>query len=172
MPKLVVLSEAFRGKSFNLEKDEYTIGRVESCDICFPEPTVSTHHLTLRKEPDGNYKVEDHGSTNGVRVNGSRVTEHSLTNTDIIQAGILELLYEDPTMGGVTSSLKSSHTDIRVVHTPDSTVSRLPNLSPYGAKRELSEADRTNVVEILRWSIVGLGLLALAALVYLALRLV
>lgn len=95
-PKLIILSEQLRGQSFELAKDEYTIGRGEDCDICIPDPTVSVLHATLVKTDDGTYEARDVGSENGTRVNGRRIGQAGqiLVNSDLVQVGGVEMLYD------------------------------------------------------------------------------
>ncbi|MDD3118127.1 MAG: FHA domain-containing protein [Victivallales bacterium] len=92
-PKLIVLSEQLRGKSFELTKDLYTVGRSEERDICIKDPTISTYHCEFIRNGDA-YILRDNNSTNGTRVNNVPVTEQALQNSDIIQLGGVELLYD------------------------------------------------------------------------------
>ncbi len=92
-PKLIVLSEQFRGRIFELNKDQLTVGRVDERDICIKDPTISTYHCKFTRS--GNtYVIEDQGSTNGTRVNNIPVASQELQNSDIIQIGGIELLYD------------------------------------------------------------------------------
>ena len=49
IPKLIILSEQFRGRTFELTKDQHTVGRVDERDICIKDPTVSTYHCRFVK---------------------------------------------------------------------------------------------------------------------------
>jgi pSer/pThr/pTyr-binding forkhead associated (FHA) protein len=71
------------GDSIPLIRDQLTIGRRESCDICLRFPNISGVHceLTFR---DGYWFVRDFNSTNGVKVNGVRVQERVLLPGDKI----------------------------------------------------------------------------------------
>lgn len=93
-PKLIVLSEQLRGQSFELTEEVYTIGRAEDQRICIVDPTVSTRHCELVKNDDGLYTARDVGSTNGTRINGMRIEEQKLVNSDILQVGGVELLFD------------------------------------------------------------------------------
>ncbi len=93
-PKLVVLSEPLRGQSFELSAEHYVVGRVESCDICIPDPTMSSKHCFMVRVGDGGYEVQDQGSTNGSRINGIKIGTQKLVNSDILQLGSVELLYD------------------------------------------------------------------------------
>ncbi len=101
-PKLIILSEPFRGKTFELTKDLYTIGRVEERDICIPDPAISTYHCALVRKGD-TYIVKDQGSTNGTRINYVPATDgQELQNSDVIQIGGTEMLYDCADKSGTT----------------------------------------------------------------------
>lgn len=97
-PKLFILSDQMRGASFSLSAEKYTVGRAEDCDICIADPTVSGHHCTLVKLDDDAFAIEDLESTNGSKVNDTRLEPGSsikLKNGDIIQIGSVEILFDD-----------------------------------------------------------------------------
>ena len=50
------------------------IGRSRDCDVTLSDPNVSRHHAEIRPDGRGGWIVEDLGSTNGVKVNGRRIT--------------------------------------------------------------------------------------------------
>lgn len=102
-PKLIVLSSQFRGKQFDLTNDFYTVGRVEDRDICIKDPSMSSHHCDLIRS--GNtYILRDNNSTNGTRVNNQPITEQELVNSDIIQFGGVEVLYDADNKDGSNST--------------------------------------------------------------------
>lgn len=93
--KIRILSQQYRGMTFELTNDDYTVGRIEERDICIPDPTVSTYHGSFIKS--GNtYILKDNNSTNGTRVNNVQIMEQELKNSDIIQLGDVEMLYDCP----------------------------------------------------------------------------
>ena len=49
IPKLIILSEQMRGKTFELSKELYTAGRVDDRDICIKDPTISSYHCDIVK---------------------------------------------------------------------------------------------------------------------------
>jgi adenylate cyclase len=71
------------GDPIPLIRERLVVGRRESCDIPLHRPNVSGLHceLTFRK---GFWWIRDMGSTNGIKVNGSRVTEKRLLPEDTI----------------------------------------------------------------------------------------
>ena len=48
MAKLVVLTEGFAGRSYDLKGEKTTIGRVEDIAFQIPEPSVSSHHCEIQ----------------------------------------------------------------------------------------------------------------------------
>src|SRR5262245_3276874 len=62
------------GDPIPLIRSVMTIGRRESCDICMKFPNVSGIHAELSFR-DGYWYIRDMNSTNGVKVNGTRVQE-------------------------------------------------------------------------------------------------
>ena len=92
-PKLTVLFEKLRGKSFELNKDLISAGRGDGMGILIAEPSLSRHHCDFIRTERDTYIVRDNGSTNGTRVNNIPVTELELRDEDIVQLGIVELLY-------------------------------------------------------------------------------
>lgn len=60
------------GDAIPLIREELVIGRRESCDICMRFANVSGRHALL-KFLDGYWYIQDLGSTNGVKVNDTRI---------------------------------------------------------------------------------------------------
>ncbi|MFP4498172.1 MAG: FhaA domain-containing protein [Vulcanimicrobiota bacterium] len=85
--KLEVTEGFDRGKIFTLDKDEYVIGRDESCDIVLGDPTVSRTHARITRL-NGQYKIEDMESKTGVFVNGQKVDEHILCRSHRLRIGL------------------------------------------------------------------------------------
>jgi adenylate cyclase len=65
------------GDPIPLLRTKLVIGRRESCDICLRFPNISGRHCELTFQ-EGYWTVRDLGSTNGIRVNGDRVTHKNL----------------------------------------------------------------------------------------------
>ena len=53
---------------------EITIGREDGNIVRIPTEGVSRYHARLWLNPDGAWIVSDQGSTNGVKLNGVRIT--------------------------------------------------------------------------------------------------
>ncbi|MDD5697893.1 MAG: FHA domain-containing protein [Victivallaceae bacterium] len=131
-PKLIVLSEKLRGKSFELDKEVVTVGRTEQSDICIKDATISTSHCEFTRSGDS-YILKDCGSTNGTRINNVPVPEggQELKNSDILQFGAVEIFFDSN--DGTATSITRTHTGIDLDSTEVglSTVKNLGNFSPY-----------------------------------------
>jgi predicted component of type VI protein secretion system len=64
-----------------------TIGRSKDCDCTIDDPNISRRHAELRRSSVGDWQVVDLGSTNGVKVNGRRVSSARLSPGDEITLG-------------------------------------------------------------------------------------
>lgn len=93
MPRLIVQSQEFTGKVFELSGPSLSVGRVADNALQIDHNSVSGHHAELVLE-DKDYKVRDLDSTNGTRVNGERIAEQKLRRNDIVRFGNIELLYD------------------------------------------------------------------------------
>lgn len=81
------------GKRAVLSGERVVVGRSRDCDITLDDPNVSRRHAELRRGQDG-WVVADLASTNGVKVNGRRVTEQALEPGDEITLGLARLKFE------------------------------------------------------------------------------
>jgi ABC-type multidrug transport system ATPase subunit/pSer/pThr/pTyr-binding forkhead associated (FHA) protein len=69
------------------------IGRLPSCDLYMPHPSVSKNHAMITRQ-DGEISIRDLGSRNGTFVNGTRVNYVRLRDGDEIQVGPFRLVYD------------------------------------------------------------------------------
>ena len=111
IPRVIILSEIMRGKTFELTKELYTIGRTEDKDICIPDSTISTLHCELIQDSEG-YTAYDKNSTNGTRINGIRISEQRLCNSDILQVGGIEILFDCEDKANTTSITTQTAIDL------------------------------------------------------------
>jgi chromosome segregation ATPase len=79
---------------FPLFKDKLTIGRTADNDIQLDALHISRKHAVVTTDGDTT-RVIDWGSKNGVYVNSKRVTEHFLTNGDILTIGNAHFRYDE-----------------------------------------------------------------------------
>ncbi|HEY2148263.1 MAG TPA: FHA domain-containing protein [Pirellulales bacterium] len=90
------------GDPIPLMKRTLLVGRRESCDIVLRFANVSAHHCQL-SVVGGYWYVKDQGSRNGVKVNGSRVTEKRLDPGDELAVAKhkYEISYSPAELGAV-----------------------------------------------------------------------
>lgn len=69
------------GPAIDIAKDMTLVGRKEDCDVRLDHKSVSKVHCVLVKT-DGLLLLRDLGSTNGTRVNGTRVRRAALLPND------------------------------------------------------------------------------------------
>lgn len=90
MAKLVILSEAQKGRSHELALDKTTIGRVEDNTFQIAEPSVSSHHCEVLLRGT-EVLIRDLNSTNGTFVNGEKISEAVLKPGQSLRLGHIEL---------------------------------------------------------------------------------
>lgn len=83
------------GKRFVLGPAGAVIGRSQDCDVMLQDSNVSRRHARVSVGADGTWAVEDLGSTNGVLVNGARVTRSQpLLAGDRLTLGTVDATFE------------------------------------------------------------------------------
>ena len=81
-----------------------SVGRSKTADLRVEHPSVSRQHVTLHAaaaEPDGERRlvVQDHGSSNGTRVNGRRMkanAQQAIAPGDVVELGGAMLIVQRP----------------------------------------------------------------------------
>jgi pSer/pThr/pTyr-binding forkhead associated (FHA) protein len=90
MPRLVLLSEGFAGRTFDLKTESTTVGRVSDNAFEIPEASVSSHHAEIVLKGN-DVLIRDLDSTNGTFINDERITEAVLKPGQILRFGTIEL---------------------------------------------------------------------------------
>jgi sigma-B regulation protein RsbU (phosphoserine phosphatase) len=95
MPEVTVKYSDRPPEKFSLARLRTTIGRSARSDICIPDAFASRLHAEIREEGDA-YWLQDLGSANGTRYNGSFVTMPiPLITGGEIQIGETVIVFED-----------------------------------------------------------------------------
>lgn len=76
-----------RARAVALEVGWSRIGRSGSADIRLDDPTVSRRHAVVVRTPEGELRVLDDRSMNGIMVNGANVDWSPLADGDTLQVG-------------------------------------------------------------------------------------
>ena len=83
---LYLLEGGKPAETFVLDRDVFTIGRLQDADITLSDPGASRRHAEIRRN-GSSYVLHDLGSTNGTMLNERAVTEHPLSDGDRITIG-------------------------------------------------------------------------------------
>lgn len=83
---LVVLSGPEAGSEHQIDRDKLSIGRGPGVDLAFDDNAMSREHAVIEFS-DGEYRIRDLASTNGVVHNGATVPAASLAHGDRLQLG-------------------------------------------------------------------------------------
>lgn len=92
----VVLDQTSGLPSVPRTPTELILGRDPAASIVIDHPVVSARHAKIAKAPPTGLMIEDLGSTNGVFVNGHRVSRTSITFGDDVHLGSAPVPLSDP----------------------------------------------------------------------------
>ena len=92
MAKLVVNFEETVVGHYFLDKERFTIGRKSDNDLFLDDPSVSSLHAAIMTFSN-DHVLEDLASTNGVLVNGKKITRCILQNNDVVELSGYQLKY-------------------------------------------------------------------------------
>jgi len=95
MARLIISAPDGKRGILELTKPVITVGRGNANDLVLNDPSVSRFHAVVKQLPEGAVLIADRGSTNGVMVNGARITaEVELHKGDRARIGAYELVFE------------------------------------------------------------------------------
>ncbi|MFP4609774.1 MAG: FHA domain-containing protein [Thiohalophilus sp.] len=93
MARIILTHNGTVVKEYPLTKERLTVGRKPSNDVQLDDPTVSgTHAAFLMLQ---HAYIEDLNSTNGVLLNGKKVSKRQLNHGDVVRIGRHEFKYVD-----------------------------------------------------------------------------
>ena len=94
MARLVLLSEGYTGRAYELKVPTTTVGRVSDNSFEIPEASVSSHHAEILLR-GSDVVVRDLNSTNGTYIAGERITgETVLRPGQILRLGTVDMRLE------------------------------------------------------------------------------
>lgn len=99
-PQLVARDGPYKGERFLLNEGETTVGRVPGNDVILDDASVSRRHAKLVRN-EGTFTLFDLRSSNGTRVNGSKISRTELKDGDAILFGDIPVVFT--TSAGDTS---------------------------------------------------------------------
>jgi hypothetical protein len=85
---------ALGDRRYVLEGPRATIGRSKDAECVLRDPNVSRRHAELRRSPNGDWTIADLGSTNGIKVNGRRVSSTRLGPGDEVTLGTTSFRFD------------------------------------------------------------------------------
>jgi pSer/pThr/pTyr-binding forkhead associated (FHA) protein len=85
-PSLIIKEGGFPGTTFELSSGSTLIGRNPTTDITLVDEGISREHAVIEWEGNS-FTIEDLQSTNGTKVNGTRVRSTVLRDGDEVQIG-------------------------------------------------------------------------------------
>lgn len=109
---------------FQVSKSEVTIGRNPTNDIIIQDEKMSRSHARFEFDAEGKVRIFDTESTNGVRVNGIKITRAVITPRDVVQIGDCQFQFEpisdmDKEMITVESVVEPAHTLVELKPTKE-----------------------------------------------------
>ena len=105
--------------SLELDGREILVGRAMECAIRTEDAMVSRHHARIYYL-NGQYYVEDMGSSNGVFFQEQRVARHGLRHGDAVRCGSLWLRFVDaPAKGGSRTSIERRRAGLQTGAPPE-----------------------------------------------------
>jgi hypothetical protein len=83
------------GQDFRVLEGQQVLGSAADCDIILDEPSVTSHHASLRHK-DGKFVLTDLDSTNGTFINEGTTTiaREEIKDNDLIRLGKLSLKFK------------------------------------------------------------------------------
>lgn len=95
-PRLVVLTGDLKGREFSCIRSVLTCGRDFENDIAIDHRSLSRSHCKFIRTPNGEWKVVDLESSNGVQVNGETYSVGTLASGDTVTIGRVKLRFISP----------------------------------------------------------------------------
>ena len=94
MAKLVILNQGMTGRTFELNVDRTTVGRVEENTFQIADASVSSRHAEILLQ-GSEILIRDLNSTNGTFINGEKISEAVLKSGQTLRFGQVELKIDD-----------------------------------------------------------------------------
>lgn len=91
--RLVMVVGPTPGREYMLAHAPQRVGRGEECDICVNHSSVSRWHADIQYVGSSRYEIIDHGSSNGIRINGVELRRGLLDARDLIELGDVVLKF-------------------------------------------------------------------------------
>src|ERR1039458_9060859 len=94
MAKLVILNQGMTGRTFELNVERNTVGRMEDNTFQIADASVSSHHAEIHLR-GSDILVKDLNSTNGSFINNEKISEAVLLPGQTLRLGQVEIKIDD-----------------------------------------------------------------------------
>jgi len=131
-------------KTVNLMRERSSVGRSKDNDIVLADFSVSRHHAYLEKVGEELY-VEDNQSTNGVFLNGRKVTRNLVQVGDEMAVGNFKLQFIKSQFVSASGTFVRSLQDFQLDYFLDAGTKQ----APVPAKTEEEEEKRSKILAVL-----------------------
>ena len=96
MPHIVIFNPKNGTRTlYGIEKRLTKIGRLSDNDIALSDDRVSRYHSEIIRHAEDEYLIQDLNSSNGIKVNGKKVSNKHLSDDDRIDIGRLILTFKE-----------------------------------------------------------------------------
>jgi len=164
MAYLKIISGEYKGKKFEIDRDEIIIGRATDNVVPIPDPAISSRHCSIVRK-GRIFMLKDLNSTNGTRLNGVIIKEYQLSPKDIITVGPIDIQFDGDDIEPATSQPPNHPTGPQVtvkLSSPPSAVPTQHSTMTFAQKKD------TKWLWITIFSIIALAILiALAIFLFL-----
>ncbi|MFL5346998.1 MAG: FHA domain-containing protein [Hyalangium sp.] len=92
-PRFVVVSAELRGQEYSCIRTEMKIGRTDDNDIVIDHRSLSRTHAKVVREDNGEWRIIDMQSANGLTVNGESYAQAPLNHGDVVELGHVKLKF-------------------------------------------------------------------------------
>jgi ABC transport system ATP-binding/permease protein len=130
--KLIIKTGSDSGKVVELTQNDLVIGRSAPADLIIVNPEISRRHARLSYQ-QGNYMLEDLGSSNGTFINGQplRASQVLTDGAEIQLGGEIKLVFnQQPAEAQFLRGADSSKTIMDASLTADAIQASISNISP------------------------------------------
>ncbi|MBN1699171.1 MAG: FHA domain-containing protein [Spirochaetales bacterium] len=91
---LVIMSGEYKNEVYTIHEGLTKIGSAKDCDLIVPIKEKEKQGILLRSQR-GSYTIKDLGELEeGTYLNGAKITDNAITDSDMIKISDLELLFK------------------------------------------------------------------------------
>jgi pSer/pThr/pTyr-binding forkhead associated (FHA) protein len=138
MPQIRVYLSEDNQALHELGEDTVTVGRLADNTIQIEDGSVSSHHAELVLE-NGEFHLNDKGSTNGTFVNGEQITSAILKDGDQIRFGSIETTFAAEMRSEASEPLPQSEKAAASLGSDSARPANFVNASPFPRPKEKTD---------------------------------